>query len=202
MVRPEKAAYTDAKDGKKKTTTIYALNIELSAQDMQRLVGEMTQYARLFEQTKKLLGNGCQVEYVVEDEPEVERAPDVAQEFYPAEEIAPAQPIVTQPTRASEVATAAEPVQEQIWPKGENGNGNGHTQVVQSITHEQRKAFADLAIEHGYSPKQIKEILMEFWKVKNSSEIPVSYYEEVMQYFASDGQRKPGYKPTNDDIPF
>jgi hypothetical protein len=204
VVRPEKAAYYDDAKKKKVSTTIYALNVELSAQDMQKLIGDMTQYARLFEQTRKLLGNGRKVEYVVDEEPEVERAPDVSQEFFPAEDIAPA-PAVQQPSRASAPATPSEPVEaELLWPKDKH-NGNGHSAAPALITAEQRKRFADVAIEHGYVPKQIKEILVEFWGINNSAEIPVDKYAEVFRYFESDGQEKPKsaqYQATDADIPF
>jgi hypothetical protein len=199
VVRPEKAAYFDEAKKKKVSTTIYALKLELSAQDMQRLVGEMTQYARLFEQTKKLLAAGRKVEYVVE-EPEAERAPDVAEEFFPAEEIAPATPAppVRQPERASAPTEPAAPVNAEIlWPK--DGAGTGH---VQFITAEQRKKFADLAVAHGYAPRQIKEILLDFWRIKSSAEIPADKYDEVTRYFASDGQEKPPYRTTDEDLPF
>jgi hypothetical protein len=197
VVRPEKATYQDG--DKKKTTTIYALNIELSAQDMTRLIGEMTQHARLFEQTKKLLGNGRKVEYVVEDEPEPERAPDIAQEFFPAEEIAPA-PAVQQPSRSSEPITPEVIPAEEIWPKENGKSGNGH--AAQFITQEQRKKLADMAVGNGFVPKVIKEALMEHWQIKNSAEIPVDRYDEVFRYFASLGQEKPPFRATNDDIPF
>jgi hypothetical protein len=171
VVRPEKAAYFDEAKNKKVSTTIYALNVELSAQDMQKLIGDMTQYARLFEQTKKLLGNGRKVEYVIDQEDDIERSPDIAGEFYPAEDAAPAPaPAVQQPSRASS-APATEPAAvEHIWPK--DGNGHSPIQAVQVISQEQRKKFANIAIEHGYVPKQVKEILAEFWHVNGSAEIP------------------------------
>jgi hypothetical protein len=196
VVRPEKAAYFDEGKKKKVSTTIYALNVELSAQDMQKLIGDMTQYARMFEQTKKLLGSG-RVEYLIDEEPEVERAPDVAGEFYSPEDIAPAAaaPVVQQPERES---APIEVQPEIIWPK----DGNGKAQGVAFISQEQRKKFADIAIEHGYVPKQIKEILVELWHINNSAEIPVDKYDEVFRYFASDGQDKPKYQATDADIPF
>jgi hypothetical protein len=205
VVRPEKAAYFDEAKKKKVSTTIYALNVELSAQDMQKLIGDMTQYARLFEQTKKLLGNGRKVEYVVEDEPEVERAPDVAGEFFPAEEIAPAPP-VQQPARASEAAVApSTPIEpEIIWPKP--GNGNGGIDQAQYIDNNQRKKLTDVIVEHGYGTKQAKDILVELWKIAdggNTKFIPADKYEEIVRYFASDGQEKPKpYQATDADIPF
>ena len=78
-VRPEKAAYTD-KDGTKKSTVVYALNLELSAQGMQKLVDQMTENTKLFESTKKLLGDGRR--YVIEDEADEVRAIEVAREFH------------------------------------------------------------------------------------------------------------------------
>jgi recombination directionality factor gp3-like protein len=208
VVRPEKAAYYDEKLKKKVSTTIFALNLELSAQDMQKLIGDMTQYAKLFEQTKKLLGNGRKVEYLVEEEDEEERAPDISQEFYPAEEIAPASS-VQQPSRAS----AQQPIDvEPIWPKEENGNGgnghapagNGNGQLFNGavITPEQRKKFFDIAMEHGFQVQAVKDILFKFWKVKNSAEIPADKFEEVIRYFETDGREEPKFQATNDDIPF
>lgn len=187
VVRPEKAAYFDAKKNSKVSTTIYALNIEISAQDMQRLIGEMTQHAKLFEQTKKLLGAGRRVELVPDDEPEIERAPDVAQEFYPAEEIAPA-PSVQQPARAS-APPAAEVPAEEIWPK-QNG-GNGHAAAVTLITQQEAAKLRSLIVEHGYSNTQVKPILKEFWGIEKTSDIPADKYDQVWRYFASDGNEKP-----------
>jgi hypothetical protein len=196
VVRPEKAAYFDEAKKKKVSTTIYALNVELSAQDMQKLIGGMTEYARLFEQTKKLLGNGRKVEYVIDQEPEIERAPDIAEEFFPAEDIAPAPAPVQQPARAS-AAEQVDPAEVlQVWPK------NGSAAATTVISQIQRKKFADIAIEHGYAPKQIKEILLELWNVKSSAEIPADKYDEVFRYFASDGQDKPKYEAKQEDIPF
>lgn len=199
VVRPEKATYADtANAGKKKTTTIYALNIELSAQDMQKLVGEMTQYARLFEQTKKLLGNGRKVEYVVEDEPEEERAPDVAQEFYPAEDIAPAQP-VQQPARAS--APPAEPAKSNGTP----------AQAVITISKEQWLDFLKMALgDGGWSQQQIKEILKEKWGIEKGSAMPLKLYDEIFRRFktgtmddppAEEAPAQP-YQATDEDIPW
>lgn len=191
VVRPEKTTYVDPK-GDKKTTTIFALNIELSAQDMQKLIGDMTKYARMFEQTRKLLGNGRKVEYVVDEEPEAERAPDVAQEFFPAEDIEPA--AVQQPSRTE--TSAAPASAETVWPKD---GGNGHAKLIDVA---QRKALADVAVAQGYVPKQIKEILFERWKFKSSADITADKYEEITRYFASCGQDARKHEATDSDIPF
>ena len=76
-VRPERMTYTDAKG--KHTTTVYVLSLEISAQDMQKLLENMTETAQLFQQTRKLLGGG-RVEVVEDEEP---RAREIAAEFYP-----------------------------------------------------------------------------------------------------------------------
>jgi len=210
VVRPEKAAYFDEKKNQKVSTTIYALNIELSAQGMQKLISTMTENAKLFEQTKKLLGDGRKVEYVAEDEPEVERAPDIAQEFYPAEDIAPAATAVQQPSRTS--AADSKPITleggkpvaaERIWPKPGDNNGNGQAApTVTAITKEQRQRLYAIVNEHGYSNTQVRAILEELWGLKSSTDIGVDKYDEIVLYFQSDGQVKPAYKATDEDVPW
>jgi len=61
-----------------------------------------------------------------------------------------------------------------------------------------------VAIQNGYVPKQIKEILVEIWGVTNSAEIPADKFDEVIRYFASCGQDKPQkpYQATDEDLPF
>ena len=85
VVRPEKTSYMSNKDQKRHSTTIYALNLEIQAAGIQELIGRMTDHARLFEQTRKMLGGG-RVEII---EPDNERAEEIAPEFYPAANIAP-----------------------------------------------------------------------------------------------------------------
>lgn len=192
VVRPEKAAYVDKTKGSKVSTTIYALNIELSAQGMQKLIETMTQHAKLFEQTKKLLGAGRKVEF--EEEPEEERAPDVAQEFFPAEEIAPA-PSIQQPTRVSE-----------------NGNGT-HTEApvtaVLCISSEQRRDFIRIATEAGWGQQQIKDLLLQHWGFDSTAKITVDKYYAIVDAFKDGSWKGPvaappagAYQPTDEDIPF
>jgi hypothetical protein len=178
VVRPEKSAYVDPKDSKKKSTTIFALNIELSADDMRSLIGKMTEHAKLFEQTRRLLGDGRKVEYVVEDEPEIERAPDVAQEFHPTEETREVQ----QPARASAPAGAPEP------------HTNG---AVQYVTMEQRRDLFKICVEVGWSNEQVKDILLSSWNVDSSAKIPADKYEEICRFF-----KREQYEPTDADVPF
>ncbi len=86
VVRPEKTSYADA-NGKKHSTTIYALNLEIQAEGIKELIGRMTDHARLFEQTRKMLGTG-RIEVM---EPDNDRSEEIQAEFYPASNISPAQ---------------------------------------------------------------------------------------------------------------
>ena len=81
-VRPEEATYFDRKEKRKKTSSIWALGLEVEGDDMRKLIANLTENARLFAETRKLLGSGGKVLEVVEDEQE--QAPEVAAEFYPA----------------------------------------------------------------------------------------------------------------------
>jgi hypothetical protein len=81
-VRPDEATYFDRKEKRKKTASIWALSLEVEGDDMRKLIANLTENARLFAETRKLLGSGGKVLEVVEDEQE--QAPEVAAEFYPA----------------------------------------------------------------------------------------------------------------------
>jgi hypothetical protein len=80
-VRPEEATYIDRKEKRKKTPSIWALSPEVEGDDMRKLIANLTENARLFAETRKLLGSGGKVLEVVEDEEE--QVPEVAAEFYP-----------------------------------------------------------------------------------------------------------------------
>jgi hypothetical protein len=82
VVRPEEVAYFDRKEKRKKTASIWALSLEVEGDDMRKLIANLTENARLFAETRKLLGSGGKVLEVVEGEQE--QAPEVAAEFYPA----------------------------------------------------------------------------------------------------------------------
>jgi hypothetical protein len=81
VVRPEQATYYDRKEQRKKATTIWALNLEVDGDDIRKLVAKLTGSARLFAETRKLLGWGDRAIQVVEDEEE--QAPEIVSEFYP-----------------------------------------------------------------------------------------------------------------------
>lgn len=80
-VRPEKGTYTDA-NGKKHTTTLQILSLELSAQDWQELIDHSTEVQRLFSEQRRALGPG-RIE-VYEDEHEISR--EIASEFHPVDD--------------------------------------------------------------------------------------------------------------------
>jgi hypothetical protein len=82
VVRPEQAVYFDRNERRKKTTTIWALSLEVDGDDIQKLVAKLTGKARLFAETRKLLGWGNRAIEVVEDEDE--QAPEITAEFYPS----------------------------------------------------------------------------------------------------------------------
>jgi hypothetical protein len=81
-VRPEEATYFDRKEKRKRTASIWALSLEVEGDDMQKLIANLTENARLFAETRKLLGTGGKVFEVVEDEQE--QAPELPAEFYPS----------------------------------------------------------------------------------------------------------------------
>ena len=81
-VRPEEATYFDRKEKRKRTASIWALSLEVEGDDMRKLIANLTENARLFAETRKLLGTGGKVFEVVEDEQE--QATELPAEFYPA----------------------------------------------------------------------------------------------------------------------
>jgi hypothetical protein len=106
VVRPEGTAYIDPKDKRKKSTTIWALSLEVDGQDMKKLVANLTENARVFADTRKLLGNGRVLE-VVEDE--ADQAAELANEFYSASDGASSPSAISKLTNdASESARAGE----------------------------------------------------------------------------------------------
>ena len=120
VVRPEKTSYMGT-DQKRHSTTIYALNLEIQAAGIQELVGRMTDHARLFEQTKKMLGTG-RIEVIEEDN---ERAEEIAPEFYPAANIAPVK--FPEPDETEEVKVVEPTKQPNMDVRcGDCGGTNGH----------------------------------------------------------------------------
>jgi hypothetical protein len=130
-VRPEEATYFDRKEKRKKTSSIWALSLEVEGDDMRKLIANLTENARLFAETRKLLGSGGKVFEVVEDEQE--QAPEVAAEFYQAsangpmaaEGVAAGSPADTIPAATAPYATTnPSPPENRTAPAGGNGSGN------------------------------------------------------------------------------
>jgi Recombination directionality factor-like len=80
VVRPEEITYFDRKEKRKKTTSVWVLSLEVEGDDMRKLIANLTENARLFAETRKLLGPGGKVLEVVEEEQE--QAPEINGEFY------------------------------------------------------------------------------------------------------------------------
>jgi len=80
-VRPEVDTYFDRKEKRKRTSSFWALSLEVEGDDMRKLISNLTENARLFAESRKILGSGGKVFEVVEDEQE--QASDVTAEFYP-----------------------------------------------------------------------------------------------------------------------
>ena len=127
-VRPEEATYFDRKEKRKKTSSIWALSLEVEGDDMQKLIANLTENARLFAETRKLLGSGGKVLEVVEDEEE--QAPEIAAEFYPVPvngSTAPASTDAAPPTNPTPVSAPSN--SPSRIPSSGNGtsasNGNG-----------------------------------------------------------------------------
>jgi Recombination directionality factor-like len=81
VVRPEEITYFDRKEKRKKTTSVWVLSLEVEGEDMRKLIANLTENARLFAETRKLLGPAGKVLEVVEEEQE--QAPEINGEFYP-----------------------------------------------------------------------------------------------------------------------
>jgi len=127
-VRPEEATYFDRKEKRKKTTSIWALSLEVEGDDMRKLIANLTENARLFAETRKLLGSGGKVLEVVEEEQE--QAPEIAAEFYPVSvngTTATACTDAASPTNPTPVSAPSE--SSNKIPSSENGTsapgGNG-----------------------------------------------------------------------------
>jgi hypothetical protein len=113
-VRPEEATYFDRKEKRKGTSSIWALSLEVEDDDMRKLIANLTENARLFAETRKLLGSGGKVLEVVEDEQE--QAPEVAAEFYP---------VSLNGSSATESTEAASPA--ETTPGSTPSNSSGET---------------------------------------------------------------------------
>ncbi len=125
VIRPEEVPYFDRKEMRKKTGSFWALSLEVEGDDMRKLIANLTENARLFAETRKLLGGGKILE-VVEDEQE--QAPDLAAEFYPANgslSTESAERPVDPVNQPSDSAPTPEPPSSQSHSGSNGGNGSG-----------------------------------------------------------------------------
>jgi len=136
-VRPEEATYLDRKEKRKKTSSIWALSLEVEGDDMQKLIVNLTENARLFAESRKLLGSGGKVLEVAKDEQD--QAPEVAAEFYPTSVNGSSATEPTQPASPTETTPGNSPSNPPIeTPPPGNGSrvsgGNGFAKSHASET--------------------------------------------------------------------
>ena len=106
-VRPEEDTYFDRKEKRKRTSSFWALSLEVEGDDMRNLIANLTENALLFAESRKLLGSSGKVFEVVEDEKE--QAPEVAAEFYPTSATGSPATESTENASALEIAPATAP---------------------------------------------------------------------------------------------
>jgi hypothetical protein len=126
-VRPEEATYFDRKEKRKKTSSIWALSLEVEGDDMRKLIANLTENARLFAETRRLLGSGGKVLEVVEDEQE--QAPEVAAEFYPASANGSSTtegPVAGSPPDTISAATMPQPTMKPLPPESSSAPNGGN----------------------------------------------------------------------------
>jgi Recombination directionality factor-like len=79
VVRSEETTYFDPKEKRKRFTTIWALSLEVEGEDMRKLVSNLTANARVFAESRKLLGHEVVLKVAEEER---EQAQELASEFY------------------------------------------------------------------------------------------------------------------------
>ena len=132
VIRPEEVSYFDRKEKRKKTASIWALSLEVEGDDMRKLIANLTENARLFAETRKLLGSGGKVLEVVEDEQE--QAPELTGEFHPANGSSSTESTEASPPPASSSKPAAEPSppNNSTAPNGGNGSAKSPASIAAS----------------------------------------------------------------------
>lgn len=144
-VRPEKTSYDDK--GQRKSTTIFALSLEMKADGIHKLMDKMTETARLFEQTRKALGTG-RIEVVEEDDEDTVR--ELQPEFYPQA-----------PAVIAEQENQDAPPQVVARPCGADG----------FITQDQRTELYKLANRANVTHNDLVQWLSEHHGIESTSKI-------------------------------
>ena len=102
-VCPEKVTY-EGENGGKKSSTAHILSLNLSAETLPKLIEKMTEFSKLFLETRKLLGGHTIVVEDNDDNPE--RAKEIIEEFHPQNAL-PAGPPKAEIPSIEEVAQKA-----------------------------------------------------------------------------------------------
>lgn len=152
-VRPEQISYFDRKEHRRKAATIWALSLEADGDDIGNLVAKLTGNAKLFVETRKLLGWGDRMIEVVEEEEQ--RAPEITAEFYPAT----ADPATTEESpdgnaagTQTEPEALCEPTQEFSPPWSDNGKKAAAKPLI--MEPRRRTELAQGAAKGGDSSKR------------------------------------------------
>ena len=189
VIRPEEVTYFDRKEKRKKTASIWALSLEVEGDDMRKLIANLTENARLFAETRKLLGSGKVLE-VVEDEQE--QAPELTAEFYPANgspnnESAEAShaPVNPPPSAAPKPAPEKSPPQNN--PVSNGGNGSEKSPANGAVSQLARNKGNGSHGNSGFNQLR-NEFLTTARRVATSKKQPIA---EVVEW-ASDGVFKYG----------
>jgi hypothetical protein len=155
-VRPEEATYFDRKEKRKKTSSIWALSLEVEGDDMRKLIANLTENARLFAESRKLLGSGGKVLEVVEDEQE--QAPEVAAEFYPPSANGSSAPESTEaasPTETTPGSTPSNSPGETLPPgngtRASGGNGFAKPSADRPASHPAHNNRNGSAASSGFN---------------------------------------------------
>ena len=135
-VRPEEDTYFDHKEKRKKTSSFWALSLEVEGEDMQKLIANLTENARLFAESRRLLGSGGKVLEVVEDEQE--QAPEVAAEFYPPQLVGSCVTDSTEAASPTETDSATAPLKSpsETPPSGNGSKDSGGNGFAKPLAGE------------------------------------------------------------------
>jgi hypothetical protein len=210
VVRPERCSYVDERDqNKKKTTTVYVLSLEQSAQGFQGLLDKMMEFSRLaMESRKHLLPSRTEV---VEDD-ETVRAQELQPEFHPDNETSgPAEtlPSDIQPPDDDMPRRTGGGAQPLVMPSSApapapagTGQGGGPARAIipplaapanhapasapdprkRPITEHQRWNLADFAKEKGWTPEQLRKLWPVFGEnIRTTHDITEDIFKKVME---------------------
>jgi hypothetical protein len=188
VVHPEKSSFRDK--GVLKPTTIYALSLEIEARDFQQMLTAMTGPARMIDDTRKLLGTGRQVEYVVDEEEEEATAARVQPEFYPDKAAKDAQEADEE--RKRQEAAEALPQEAELVSQAK---------PEAKITAAQWKALEDISQNNGWK-RTDWTALFERNGWTGPRDIPVVRFDGLMRLVQGGLEEEAPYQAADEDIPW